>query len=60
MPEKHVSVSLDFITDGDPSALGARVVEIVVAEVAAHLAGASWHGFEIEDEPHAEDADAGA
>ncbi|SMF86683.1 hypothetical protein [Streptomyces sp. Amel2xC10] len=50
MPEKHVSVNLDFITDSDPAAVGARVAEVVVAEVAARLAGAHWSGFELDDE----------
>ncbi|HET6636804.1 MAG TPA: hypothetical protein VFH77_17435 [Streptomyces sp.] len=51
MAEKHVSVTLDFVTDGAPASIGARVVEVVVAEVAAKLASASWHGFELTDEP---------
>jgi hypothetical protein len=51
MAEQHVSVTLDFITDDAPATVGARVVQVVVAEVAVKLASASWHGFELDDEP---------
>lgn len=47
MPEKQVI--LTFATDSAPAALAARVIEVVVAEVAANLIGAHWAGFEIDD-----------
>ncbi|WP_329214882.1 hypothetical protein OG352_05435 [Streptomyces sp. NBC_01485] len=50
MPEKQVSLTLTFATDSDPASVGARVVEIVVAEVPANLIGAHWHGYEVSDE----------
>ncbi|MCI3277489.1 hypothetical protein [Streptomyces cylindrosporus] len=56
--ERHVNVSLDFVTDADPAAVGARVVEIVVAEVVERLTGASWHGFELDDDQQTEATDA--
>ncbi|MCQ9178567.1 hypothetical protein KMT30_05890 [Streptomyces sp. IBSBF 2953] len=50
MPEKQVSITLTFATDSAPAALAARVIDISVAEVAANLIGANWHGYEIDDE----------
>lgn len=54
MPEKQVSLTLTFATDSDPAVIGSRVIEIVVAEVAANLTGAYWHGYEVDDEPEPE------
>lgn len=51
MSEKQVSLTLTFATDSAPAALAARVIEIVVADVAANLIGAHWAGFEIDDDP---------
>ena len=58
MPEKNVNVTLTFATDADPAAVGARVVEVVVAEVAAKLTAATWHGFDLDDELETEHPDA--
>ncbi|MEV6791285.1 hypothetical protein AB0M87_04630 [Streptomyces sp. NPDC051320] len=51
MPENTVNVTLTFATNSAPAVVAARVVDIVVAEVAAQLTAARWHGSTCNEAP---------